>query len=380
MGSHHSCILTSSGDTWCWGGNWAGQLGSLPSATSACSSLCSFPCSTSPVRVEAPPFIQIVGRGATTCGLSTSGVHCWGAALGAPPECARPRGCPDQSETGACESQYRAAQYPELRGAVTITIGDGVLCGRFADGRWKCGGDIQRESMGICRNPGGALEGQNLVDLIGSDPGIDELALGPDFSCFRRGSDVQCLGRNHRGSIGLRGLHGPCVGAESAVQLPGRWKHVVVLENNTCLTSVDGAAFCIGDPQSGIPSLSLPSLVASSETEDPESESPLDELLRATPTPVMVASDIEALAGSRHWLCGRSTRGDVRCAENFGGPTCTPLARLLETGDAHACLVTFDNKIFCWGRNVSGACGLAMDSEVAVETLIAPPTNVLFPL
>ena len=68
-GATHSCGLAFSGETYCWGGNLAGQIGSAPSWDV-------FPL---PTRVAAVPFTAITAGAFHTCGLTSGGVAwCWG--------------------------------------------------------------------------------------------------------------------------------------------------------------------------------------------------------------------------------------------------------------------------------------------------------------
>lgn len=75
----HGCGVSSSGEAWCWGNNYSGELGDGTTTTT-----------DTPVKVagvlvwkELAPSLGRWGRGQgsnSTCGLTTSGeIHCWGA-------------------------------------------------------------------------------------------------------------------------------------------------------------------------------------------------------------------------------------------------------------------------------------------------------------
>lgn len=75
----HSCGVTTGGDAYCWGSNASGQLGS-DSATSTCDPYFPAPCSFTPLRVEGGILFKSVSAGDYyTCGVSPSGDgYCWG--------------------------------------------------------------------------------------------------------------------------------------------------------------------------------------------------------------------------------------------------------------------------------------------------------------
>jgi alpha-tubulin suppressor-like RCC1 family protein len=73
----HTCALTNSGDTYCWGSNERGQLGNGSGGLGA-EDLTPYPV---PAQVSgAPTFVSLtVGLGRHTCGLTSAGdAYCWG--------------------------------------------------------------------------------------------------------------------------------------------------------------------------------------------------------------------------------------------------------------------------------------------------------------
>lgn len=81
-GERHTCGITVGGETLCWGGNDHGQLGS---ATGTCwTVLGELPCATTPVSVVgAPAFASVAGFLCHTCALTDTGAtHCWGCGQG----------------------------------------------------------------------------------------------------------------------------------------------------------------------------------------------------------------------------------------------------------------------------------------------------------
>jgi MYXO-CTERM domain-containing protein len=68
-GGHHACALLASGEVWCWGANYYGQI-APPGA----------PASSTPVRVEGIPLAAAISSGQDhNCIVARDGsVRCWG--------------------------------------------------------------------------------------------------------------------------------------------------------------------------------------------------------------------------------------------------------------------------------------------------------------
>ena len=81
QGYDSSCMLTSTGEAWCWGNNDHGQLGAA-TAKSCTSGLVA--CSWQPVRAQAPArFAKLSPSRLHSCGLDTAGqAWCWGFGIG----------------------------------------------------------------------------------------------------------------------------------------------------------------------------------------------------------------------------------------------------------------------------------------------------------
>ncbi len=76
-GIFHTCALTSAGVAYCWGDNGGGRLGT---GTRTGPEDCGFPCSTRPARVVGGLVLRSVSAGGShTCGVTTGDASfCWG--------------------------------------------------------------------------------------------------------------------------------------------------------------------------------------------------------------------------------------------------------------------------------------------------------------
>jgi alpha-tubulin suppressor-like RCC1 family protein len=79
VGNEHACALRSSGEVWCWGANFFGQLGTGAGGTLCVPHTDNGFCSPVPVRSVFPPAVGIAAGGAASCAWTSEGeVHCVG--------------------------------------------------------------------------------------------------------------------------------------------------------------------------------------------------------------------------------------------------------------------------------------------------------------
>lgn len=62
--------------------------------------------------------------------------------------------------------------------------------------------------------------------------------------------------------------------------------------------------------------------------------------------------------GGCFW-CALRPSGAVECMDKTDGSTSTKLHRasVIEAGNEHACAITYDSEVQCWGKNVRGELG-----------------------
>lgn len=134
-GGHHTCGLTTTGDAYCWGGNWAGQLGSGSTDGAR------------PAKVPGAFRYSAISTGDQhTCGIADSGiVVCWGDnSLG---QLGRGGGRSDPVTYGAFPHPV-PGPVVSLVGAVAITAAANSTCAVTNGGAAHCWGGNESGELG----------------------------------------------------------------------------------------------------------------------------------------------------------------------------------------------------------------------------------------
>lgn len=290
-GADHSCALTAAGETWCWGRNSAGQLG-----TPNPPDICPVPgggglfCAAGAIPVSGQPFVDVVAGSFHNCGLTSEGAaYCWGGneegQLGDGGLESGPAQLPvggnhtfrslaaGQRTTCGVRNDdvlmcWGAGPFQTVGAVVDTATSPTPIAGslrfRFAEtsGQHTCGVSTTGSTWCWGLNDSGQLGVENVDSICGSTPctlmpqqvqsapAFTELALGRGFSCGLTGSgDVYCWGANADGQLGdgqrqSRPAAMPVVSEVSFATLRAGSGHV-------CGLSEAGALHCWGRSTTG---------------------------------------------------------------------------------------------------------------------------------
>jgi alpha-tubulin suppressor-like RCC1 family protein len=224
LGGDHGCAITTAGSAYCWGYNWAGQLGTgldLPSTT--------------PVAVSGGlTFTQIDAYTGNTCGVTNTGsAYCWGegwsGALGN-------GGTSDSNAPVAVSGGHTFA---------SVSVGMWMACGVTT------GGD------GYCWGSGGSGLGSGTESGESTTPLL--VAGGLKWKSIRAGGFVACgvtvtnVGYCWgQGDLGVLGIGIVKESFNRPVPISGglSFDHVVP-DYHACGLTVDGIAYCWSTGRSG---------------------------------------------------------------------------------------------------------------------------------
>lgn len=346
--SRYSCGVTTTGEAYCWGRNDNGELGN-GSTTS----------SSTPVAVTGGLTFASVSTGpGHTCGLTTAGAaYCWGYNY--------------FGELGNGSATNSTTPVAVAGGLTFASVSADALpsgCGVTTAGEVYCWG---------------ASRSRTPVALAGGIT-FASLSAGANHSCGVTSAGVAyCWGFNDSGQLG----NGSTTNSETPVVVAGglRFATVSAGGSHTCGVTSAGPAYCWGSNVHGelgdglMTNSSVPVAVAGGPR-------PPDAGI-AGPGPVLTFSSVSA--GALH-SCGVTTTGLAYCwgDDSYGalgdsllpdgttGPRSRPVAvsgglsfatvsaeavplglspdRLLQH---HTCGVTTTGVAYCWGSNFSGALG-----------------------
>jgi alpha-tubulin suppressor-like RCC1 family protein len=266
----HSCAVDGSGAAFCWGQNFAGQLGDGTTSYAA---------NPTPRAVAGGLAFRRIATGVQhTCALTPAGAaYCWG-----------------RNDGALGDSAVTAAATPQaVHGGLTFTVvaaGYGRTCAVTTGHEAACWG---RDSLGYMPNSTTPL-------LVGGGLLFDSLAMGQSHACgLTAGGGAYCWGANAVGQLGS-GASGAPSTVPVAVSGGLTFTSLAAGAFHTCGRTAAGAAYCWGLGTSG--QLGAGTAVSSA-------------------SPIAVAGGLtftKLVAGTQH-TCGAATTGGVYCWGSRGG-------------------------------------------------------------
>lgn len=310
-GRDHTCALTDQGGVKCWGGNDVGQLGDGSNDQS-----------DEPVDVQGlTSGVEAISVGDDhNCAVLSGGdLHCWGANGG-------------RKSGVSAGASYNTPQDADLVDfpVQSVVAGGGHTCAISETGAMYCWGSNSAGQIGDGTHGGERLP----TEVAGLAPGVEQMALGGSFTCaLKTDGVVTCWGYNVRGQLGQGSNEGPEICTSSLLLVPQPCSTIPIDVpgltdvgsisaggSYACAVPAGRAVQCWGTNELG--ELGNGSDVGPDECPDDAN-------------PELV------------YDCGTSPR-DVLGLDS---------AASVFAGGTHACAITNDSAVQCWGLNGQGQLG-----------------------
>jgi alpha-tubulin suppressor-like RCC1 family protein len=339
-GGHHTCAQTPSGEAWCWGSNYDGQLGDGYYQTQSASPR---------AVVGGHTFTQISTGNRHSCGMTPSGeAYCWGYNYNGqvglfPYRDLVPHAVPAPAQVKA--PQLALAQ---------ISTGGHHTCALASWGEafcwgWNLYGQLGDGTTGRRSTPGavGGLE-------------FAQISAGMAHTCgLTSAGAAYCWGNNERGQLG----DGTTGARPSPVRVQGEYVFTRISSGHwhTCALTASGQAYCWG--ADGVIEYHTPGLV----------------LGGTTFTQLSAGDRYTCALGEETAYCwGSNPAGQLGNGTTLTHPDPTPVSGELtftevSAGASHACGRTTSEEAYCWGWNYHGQLGDGTTIDRHVPTLAENP-------
>jgi alpha-tubulin suppressor-like RCC1 family protein len=314
-GSSHSCVALQDGSVLCWGNDESGQLGDGTVIQYA-----------TPVDVlSLESNVSSVALGYShSCALTLSGaVYCWGLNRYG------------QLGDGTLTDRATPGPVNGLSGGVnTITSGWDFTCALTSAHGVKCWGNNQYGQLG----DGSFINRLEPVDVQGLQSGVLKVAANRVNTCaLLQSGGMKCWGNNDFGQLGI-GTTTPSPVPVDVQGLDSGVADIAVGHLYTCAVMTDRTAKCWG--------LNWMGQLGDGTTED-----------RSVPTNVTVVSgEISQLDTGGDHTCALQTDGNMTCwgrsdRGQLGDDSLDQLVSVIELGENYSCALTNAQGAKCWGDN-----------------------------
>jgi alpha-tubulin suppressor-like RCC1 family protein len=323
VGGNFACALNTEGLLFCWGANDQGQLANDTKSGSLI-----------PVQIAAAPadLLGIAVNGKRVCVLNTE-VSCWGgfASFVFPTEL----------------RNWVPVKVSGSAGVTSVSLGSDFGCLNFGTSV-SCWGANDHGQLGN----GTKVQSSSLVQ-VNAISNSDQLALGDHFGCITDTiKETYCWGQNNFGQLGVT------AGPDQVTRIPtGAESSAYIGAGGSTLCSLEltGAINCLGDSNAGQTGY-----------------------LQVSPTPLVNSSEtsVTKVSAGADTTCAINSAGSLKCwgalvPEILESTTFVDIS----VGNNSACAVTTAKKVFCWGANGSGQLGDDTNRTSLVMTPIANSTS-----
>jgi alpha-tubulin suppressor-like RCC1 family protein len=355
-GADHTCTVRADGATYCWGSNWAGQLGRPSSGWGP------------PGLVPTELNFESVSLGAWyTCGVvpNVEG-YCWGH-----------NGVGQLGDGTTTDRDNPAAIYGGHSFVSLSASNYGHTCGLKATGAAYCWGNNDSGQLGDRTTTN---RDEPVLVMVGR--GFVSLTTGDFHTCGLTASGAAfCWGGNWNGQLGAQSLE-TCddwACSTTPMLVSGGHDFVSLAAGivHTCGLTADGAAYCWGANEAG--QLGIGIISDRSEA-------------FYTPEAVEAGHTLVRIVAASSYTCGLTGDGQAYCwglndrlqlgIGELSGlfPLPTPVTgghvfQTLTAGWNHACALTSGGDMYCWGSNADGQLGQGPGSLASSGS----PVQVLLP-
>jgi alpha-tubulin suppressor-like RCC1 family protein len=354
MGQTHACAIQLDGSLWCWGENYAGDLGTNDDVAH-----------TSPTRVGQDlaadkDWDSVTAGDFHTCGLRGGHLWCWGQNK--------------QGQLGDAMAEQFIA-FPRPIGTLgtwsAVAAGSAHSCGVTSDQKMWCWGQGFYGQLGNGKSGGNAATSEPAL-VPGTFQWVD-VSAGVDETCGRTTTSAMfCFGANATGQLGDGTFTD-----RSAPSMVGRtsdWAQVSVGQAVGCAVNTSGQMWCWGENREGAIGVGTGGTLS-------------------TPTEVAPAGTFTQIAGSAAhqcgiqsdkslWCWGRNDAGQLGIGQ-VGGYRDAPTAvagggswTWVAAGDHSTCGVQAGGLLRCWGQNAFGELGIGSHGGDAGAATPQPVTGL----
>lgn len=370
-----TCGVTTSGDLYCWGANEHGQTG-----TGSTQGALLVPT----LVAGGHHFRSVTGGRDHTCGMASDGTWCWGGnsrgalGIGIYDYESKPYLTPVKVNAS---SSFKSIDANGFFGNENLVCIDSSLacssqsCALSQDGEAFCWGDSWFISSATPQSINGTKRFSVLSSGIGYASGIDASQM------------AYCWGQTQTDTSGTpRGGGSPKLLSDNL-----KFQSVSAGYGHTCLIALEGAAYCTGSNLNG-------ELGAQSDSVcrgNPCSAHllPVQGGHKFQQIAVSVASPSLAFPPYGH-TCGLTTDGDVYCwgwgtsGQLGNGSTVSSTTPVqitsslkfvtIAVGELQSCAVAVDGDAYCWGKNGAGRLGNGTTTSSLVPAKVIMPQGVKF--
>jgi Regulator of chromosome condensation (RCC1) repeat len=380
VGLNHTCALTKDADIRCWGDNGQGQLGA---PTAWCQNLTGYNCSLVPVQVVCPAgevckFRALAAGGNHTCAIDTNGkTWCWGE---------DGDWVTGQQTPNAFMGLPEHRQIPATANGVAVnfvSIDTSMhhTCALSSTQDLYCWGANTRGQLGYpqATNNGTPFAKQVVASKYSSVKlgGRHTCAIQPGFSglmdCFGDDFDYQITGSLTFGTGQFRTVN-------PLIPLIGN--HAVTMQaagaTNTCAQNSNADVICWGSPYTG--SLAMTSgFLALHYAYATSIATELDLNGAAPGTTVGVGTRTCVTGQGGDLFCGNWTAGTPPLLTMIPDPVSdySVIWNQVDVGPNHACAVTTQQDVWCWGLNTVGQFGTGAASATRAYEPVTAATRTL---